>query len=260
MRTLQELEDVYAFVQATGRPSSIALTKPLSETDAQISSRLLGPAFMLPTESWPTRNGKALTCILQVRTDELPVVPEALKGIAFLSLFTDVEGGFVSSSGWVIRHYASLQQLAPREPQHQPPKAKRWTPLHIEWVEHLDVLHPWSEVAEEVLPASWLPVYDKMTSVPYDSIPRSFRVQKKLPTTGGGEAALHPQYHARRTKIGGFPTYKQWEKGHSHPKQFVFQIFYDLGYRRDGYDLSDCAITYVGLDADGTWCVETQSS
>jgi hypothetical protein len=60
-------------------------------------------------ESWPEVGGRHLVPLLQVRVDELPVSPPALKGIAFFSVFAPHEYPYAL----VVQVAATLRDLVP---------------------------------------------------------------------------------------------------------------------------------------------------
>ena len=256
-------QDLEALIQAVGRPCSLALTTPLRERPPLGGSRLLGgSARMLPWEDWPRSEGEPMTCILQVRIDELPFVPEILEPSAWLAMYADVNGDYMSEAGWEIREYPSLEGLVERKAPALQERAAPWRPLHITWRPYQDILSP-SSGATALLGPQWAPVWDALPWYRRHQRPRLHRLD---PLKYGRRGDLLPySYHAPRTKIGGFPTLKQheFENGPSHPAHFLLQIFHDVDFGQPSgqrYDLCDCAITYIGIDDEGEWRVDTQTS
>jgi hypothetical protein len=68
----------------------------------------------LAGEGLPVWKGKPMFPLLQIRIDELPVIPEQLKEIALLVLFHNMESHPFDQphgEGWLIREYATLEGL-----------------------------------------------------------------------------------------------------------------------------------------------------
>lgn len=238
-----QMERMEEFVAATGRVCSVAHHTDLTPDTPALTSRLLGDGILRDGEAWPRRDGRCLTPVLQVRTDELHAVPEPLAGAAWFSVWMDVDafdlGQLKQGDGWRLVTYPSLDGLVARQSPApaERPEEQDWRAFAISWERHVDILDQRSE-AVAALPPEWRHVVEETSWGAYTHKPR-----------GQGDRT------SRRTKIGGFPTYKQWEDGPSHPAHFLFQIAPDL----HGYDLCDMAYSYVGL-IDGEWVLETQTS
>ena len=255
LRKLHPHEQTDILVCEAGRPCSLALTTPIKEPIPHLkTSRFLGvSALMLPHELWPMSGSEPMTCILNICIAELPFVPDILEESAWLVLYTDVNGGYFDEDGWVIREYPTKEGLIERKAPAIQEKADGWTPLHITWRAYQDMLHPRSDVSD-VLGVWWKSAWKSLR------IRDSHPAPKTSSAEYGYDGHLFPcQRNAPRTKIGGFPTYKQFEtkNGPSHPAHFLLQIFHDHSV---GYDLCDCAITYVGIDDNCNWIVETLTS
>ena len=233
-----------AFAKATGRPSSAALLELCDEKS--LSSNLLGQAYMNPEDEWPTHQGRPLTALLNVRIDELPYVPLVLKDMAYFTVFLDVDGLVVGEvpfdRGWTLRSYSSLEGLIPKKPPSIQERAKNWAARSIVWCEHLDVLHVHSEIEEgDLFGREWADIREHVDIDTYEC--------------GVGSVSRN----ILTTKLGGFPSYKQYEQGPSHPDHFLFQICFHREGKETDYDLCDLAITYVGF-IDGQWKLDTQTN
>ena len=164
-----------------------------------------------------------------------------------------MRGGYFDASGWVIREYPSLEGLVEREAPALQDRATRWTPLQVTWALFQDIPDAYSDVSVlGDLETAWRENRDQIRLYPIR------RDRSKY----GREAHLLPwERHARRTKIGGFPTLgnAQDEDSPAHPRRFLLQIFHDITRRDRRYDLCDGAVTYVGLDDDCNWTVWTDT-
>lgn len=81
-RTLEELRN-YA------RPAAIAEIGGFRPPDSYLTSWFGGRGVGLPDEALPSWRERDMFCLLQINIAELPVVPPALEGIAFLTVFLD---------------------------------------------------------------------------------------------------------------------------------------------------------------------------
>ena len=67
-----------------------------------------------PDEDLPVWDGQPMFPLLQIRVDELPVVPDQLKGVSLLVLFHNTARHPFDrphGQGWLIREYSSLEGL-----------------------------------------------------------------------------------------------------------------------------------------------------
>ncbi len=69
----------------------------------------------LPSESWPEQNNEPLFFICQLNLTEISNIPEALTGVALLTVFIDRNAYFgkQNGDGWLVREYKSLDGLLP---------------------------------------------------------------------------------------------------------------------------------------------------
>ena len=233
------------FVTEQGRPSSVATITNFEGEQSLFQSRLLGEAMMKEGESWPQREGRYFTPILNLHLSELPHLPRPLQGFAWLSLYIDVDslvvGEYPRGENWELRLYKDLQGLAARSTPAPQERAESWTPRRLNWSSHQDVLSWYSEIQDEDLfPPPWEHIRTELPEHIYEWGPDG-------------------PYHLSQTKVGGWPSFKQYEEGASHPEHFVLQVCADYSPDRPGYDLCDNAITYLGFQ-NGTWRLETQTN
>lgn len=229
------------FAAAVGRDCSVARYTPLSEDPSPWQSRLLGSGLLRRGEPWPTWEGRPMNSLLQVNLAEVPVVPEALQGYAWLGVYLDAVGlGLLAGGegeGWALKLYRTLEGLEPRAAPPYPEKQVPWRAQAITWERHRDLPDALTELGCNP-PPPWQDLFDVVPITAYMHRPR-----------GQG------RWNARRTKLGGYPSAHQWESGPSLPENFVFQILAELHV----FDLCDCSTTHVGI-VDGRWVLESQTS
>lgn len=96
-------------------------------------------------EGLPVWDGKAMFPLLQIRINELPFVPDPLRGVELLVLFHNSEAHPFDKphgEGWLIREYSSVEGLVPL-PLAPAPAALR--PFPIEWHEVADDAPGWED-------------------------------------------------------------------------------------------------------------------
>lgn len=241
----QHLERMEQFIADEGRRCSVAQFEPVKDETWMLTSRFLAPALMRPEEEWPRRDGRCLTAVLNIRFDEVPFVPGPFRDLAWATLYLDVENiachEKLGNGNWDFRTYKDLCGLVERSSPEPSEKEQKWTSHDITWVEKVDVLDLLDEVPdEELFQPPWQTVRRDIPSYVFQWMPR-----------GGG---LRNQ---RCTKLGGFPTRKQWNVGPSDPRNFLLQITSERAVT--SYDLCDCAISYLG-EVDGELVLDTQTS
>lgn len=87
------------------RPASVAQVGGFRPPEDPMTSWFL-KGVSRADEGLPTWKGKPMFPLLQIRVDELPVIPDQLKGIALLVLFHNVEQHPFDEphgEGWLIR-------------------------------------------------------------------------------------------------------------------------------------------------------------
>jgi len=98
------------------RSASVAQVGGFRPPETHLTSWFGGEGVSLPSEELPTYNGEKMFPLLQVRIDELPVVPEALKDTAMLIVFMNRETlpyDAVNGDGFLVREYKTLDGLQP---------------------------------------------------------------------------------------------------------------------------------------------------
>ena len=233
------------FVQEQGRLSSVAQLSELGPDSHLLCSRLLGDAVMKEGEEWPSNQGREFTPILSLNLTDLPSLPEPLQPYRWLSLFMDVDslliGEYPRGENWQIRLYQdhkNLKRYPVKTPQQ---RARDWTPRLLTWSSHLDILDWNTQLRDQDLfPSPWEFIRSEMPEDIYEWKDSQLR-------------------HACRTKVGGWPSWKQSAEGPSHPDEFVLQICPDRVPERPPFDLCDNAITYLGY-REGEWYLETQTN
>jgi hypothetical protein len=95
------------------RPASVAQVGGFRPSADPLTSWFL-KGVSLAGEGLPVWRGKPMFPLLQIRIDELPVIPEQLKNVALLVLFHNMESHPFDQphgEGWLIREYATLDGL-----------------------------------------------------------------------------------------------------------------------------------------------------
>lgn len=233
------------FVQEQGRMSSVAQLAELGADSPLFCSRLLGDAVMKDGEEWPSNHGRDFTPVLSLNLTELPYLPESLHSYKWLSLFMDVDsliiGKYPRGENWQIRLYQDLKDLKLYPVGKKQERARDWEPRQLTWSSHLDILDIETQLRDQDLfPSPWEFVRSEMPEYIYEWKGTELR-------------------HARHTKVGGWPSWKQWAEGPSHPEEFVLQICPDRTPGLPNFDLCDNAITYLGY-RDDEWHLETQTN
>ncbi len=137
-----------------GRPASIL--RPDLSDEARIDGSWIGKVTLaLPGETWPTCEQRPLAPIFQLRLDEAPFVPEALKDIACITFFAECAGEELDpefalpggaeakldeldpeEAGWCLRAYKDVASLVEIEqaqvawPFKSAPGS--WTPVELD--------------------------------------------------------------------------------------------------------------------------------
>ena len=75
--------------------------------------------LMLPSEKWPTHDGKDMIPLCQLNISQLSNKPEGLKDVKLITIFFSEEknycekGDYENGDGWVIHTYSDLDELVP---------------------------------------------------------------------------------------------------------------------------------------------------
>lgn len=95
------------------RPASVAEVGGFRPPETPLTSWFMKGVALIH-EGLPMWAGKPMFPLLQIRIDELPVIPEQLKGIALLVLYHNMESHPFDrphGEGWLIREYTGFDGL-----------------------------------------------------------------------------------------------------------------------------------------------------
>lgn len=217
-----EAKECLSLLQTKLRRAAIAKIggfRPPSDT----TSSWFGAGSGLPDEGLPLWGGKPMFPLLQIRTTDLPFVPEQLHGIELLVLFHNSESHPFDrphGEGWLIREYATIDGLVPL-PTVSIPAAPR--PFPIIWDEVTDDSPGWED-AWDLLDLS--------------------HVNDDAEASGEFFFKFN-RYPA--TKVGGYPTEIQHGVGLDN---YVFQVGSE---EKPGWMWADNGIGYFFRDEHGDW-------
>lgn len=204
------------------RPASVAKVGGFRPPDDPTSSRF-GAGVRHADEGLPMWNGKPMFPLLQIRVDELPVVPEPLKDTALLVLFHNPDQHPFNrphGDGWLIREYGALDGLVPL-PKVTAPAAPRPMPV------------VWTKVGDDA--PGWEDAWDILDLGPVNrDAEATSRFFKDFNRYDG-------------TKVGGYPADVQHGVGLDN---FVFQVGSEEKAR---WRWADSGIGYFFKDRDGQW-------
>lgn len=202
------------------RPASVAQVGGFRPGADPLTSWFL-KGVSLPGEGLPVWNGQPMFPLLQIRTDELPVIPEQLKGIALLVLFHNLENHPFDNphgEGWLIREYATLEGLT-LLPESETP----YRPFPVRWMSVNDDAPGWED-AWDIIDLSAVNDDDQASDSFFDDFNRY-----------------------RGTKVGGYPTEIQHGVG---SQDFVFQVGSE---EKVNWMWADNGIGYFHKSAEGLW-------
>lgn len=180
----------------------------------------------LPGEGLPLWKGQPMFPLLQIRIDELPVIPEQLKDVALLVLFHNIESHPFDKphgEGWLIREYATLEGLE---------------------------LLPATDTPYRAFPVRWMGVNDDAPGWEdaWDIIDLS-------DVNDAQEASdrFHDDFKRYRgTKVGGYPMEIQHGAG---IEDFVFQVGSE---EKVNWMWADNGIGYFHKSPEGLWTFSCQ--
>jgi hypothetical protein len=217
------LEDVRTQINALLRPASIAEIGGFRPPDRIPSSTFGGNFACLPDEKWPVYRKRNMCPLIQVRVDELPFVPKALRRIALFTVFVDrrlPSSGASNGDGWLIRLYDSLADLRPCSNQ----SSHHVKSFPIKWS------------LEEVDAPAWEDLWQLTSRV----------------DPSGIEPLLdfyHDTYKTQtRTKIGGWPSYIQ--SAIEDEGTYVFQVDSEP---KANWFWGDSGAAYFYMDHANNW-------
>lgn len=202
------------------RPASVAQVGGFRPGADPLTSWFL-KGVCLPGEGLPVWKGQPMFPLLQIRTDELPVIPEQLKGIALLLLFHNREHHPFDQphgEGWLIREYATLEGL-----ELLPELETPYRPFPVRWVSVNDDAPGWED-AWDIIDLSEVNDDTQASGSFFDDFNRY-----------GG------------TKVGGYPMEIQHGVG---IEDFVFQVGSE---EKVNWMWADNGIGYFHRSAEGIW-------
>ncbi|RDT55788.1 DUF1963 domain-containing protein [Escherichia coli] len=202
------------------RPASVAQVGGFRPGVEPLTSWFL-KGVSLAGEGLPVWKGKPMFPLLQIRIDELPVIPEQLKEIALLVLFHNMESypfDQPHGEGWLIREYATLEGL-----ELLPEVATPYREFPVRWLSVNDDAPGWED-AWDILDLSAV----------NDDEPASDSFFEDFNRYGG-------------TKVGGYPTEIQHGVG---LQDFVFQVG---SKEKVNWMWADNGIGYFHKSPDGVW-------
>ncbi|WP_431824258.1 DUF1963 domain-containing protein [Burkholderia sp. F1] len=202
------------------RPASVAEVGGFRPPEDPLTSWFL-KGFALASEGLPMWAGKPMFPLLQIRVDELPVIPDQLKRTALLVLYHNMESHPFDrphGEGWLIREYASLDGL-----QLLPELATPYRAFPIRWLSVTDDTPGWEDAWDVV----------------------------DLSAVNGDEAASDSFFDDFNrypgTKVGGYPKEIQHGAGIA---DFVFQVGSE---EKVNWMWADNGIGYFHRSPGGNW-------
>lgn len=103
---MNEVEETYKKLDAVLRSASIAQIGGFRPPLDRLTSWFGGSGVGNPDENRPSFKGKDMFSLLQVKVSELPIIPDPLKEIAFLTVFMnrqEIPFERFNGDGWLIR-------------------------------------------------------------------------------------------------------------------------------------------------------------
>lgn len=225
---MKTVEETYQELDQKLKSASIAQIGGFKPPENKLTSWFNGDGFALPDEKRPQYKGKDMICILQIRIDELQVVPEDIENAAFICVFTNQEVvpfDLPHGEGWLVREYSSLDNLVPLAPAEKLLNTKDFP---IQWHEVKNDAPGW-ETAWEVVNMD--PINDTEAA---DE--KFFTEYERFPCT----------------KVGGYPA----EIQHIHETDgFCFQIGSE---EKPNWMWGDNGIAYFNKTEFGDWEFDCQ--
>ncbi|ALB64771.1 hypothetical protein AFK62_11165 [Cronobacter condimenti 1330] len=207
------------------RPASVAQVGGFRPPADPLTSWFLKGVY-LPDEGIPSWKGQPMFPLLQIRIDELPVIPEQLKGIALMVLYHNREHHPFDNphgEGWLIREYASLEGLE---------------------------LLPESDTPYRAFPVRWLSVDDDAPG--WED---AWEITDLSDVNNDEEASNRFFADFNRysgTKVGGYPAEIQHGVG---IEDFVFQVGSE---EKVNWMWADNGIGYFHRKSEGIWTFSCQ--
>jgi hypothetical protein len=214
-----EHDDAAAALGTLRRSASVATVGGFRPPDDPFTSWIIR-GCLLPGEGLPKWKGTELFPLLQVRIDELPVVPPALQEVAMLVVYMNhstIPFDKPHGEGWLVREYPTLYGLIS-----QPVSDLPFRPFPLSW-KAVDDMPGWED-ADELL----------------DGIPMEV----------GGVArdiSSYDFYPHNGIKFGGYPVPLQHSAG---LEDFVFQIDSDA---KSGWNWAGDGVAYFHRTSEDGW-------
>jgi hypothetical protein len=205
---------------ALRRPASVATVGGFRPPDDPLASWIVR-GCRLPDEGIPLWNGTALFPLLQVRIDELPVVPPTVREIAMLVVYMNrstIPFDKPHGEGWLIREYRTLDGLVGLPARDVP-----YRPFPLRWRRVEDDMPGWED-ADALM--AFAPI-------------RSDEAASKR--------FFHDFNRYDGIKFGGYPVDLQHSAGMD---DFVFQMDSDP---KSGWTWAGDGIAYFHRSDDGRW-------
>lgn len=202
------------------RPASVAQVGGFRPPDDPLASWFL-KGVSLAGEDLPVWKGQPMFPLLQIRIDELPVIPEQLKDIALLVLYHNMESHPFDKphgEGWLIREYATLEGLQLLPEQKTPYRAfpVRWLSVNDDapgWEDAWDIIDLSAVNGDELACGSFFSDFNRYMG----------------------------------TKVGGYPVEIQHGVG---IEDFVFQVGSE---EKVNWMWADNGIGYFHKSSEGIW-------
>lgn len=207
------------------RPASVAQVGGFRPTTDPITSWFL-KGVALPGEALPAWKGLPMFPLLQIRVDELPVIPDQLKDIALLVLYHNMESypfDKPHGEGWLIREYTTLEGL-----ELLPAIDTPYHAFQVRWL-HINDDAPGWEDAWDVVDLSDVNEDEEASDCFFDDFNRY-----------------------RGTKVGGYPMEIQHGAG---IQDFVFQVGSE---EKVNWMWADNGIGYFHKSLEGVWTFSCQ--
>lgn len=225
---MKTVEETYKELETKYRQASVSQIGGFKPPEDKLTSWFGGNGFGLENESIPKYNGEEMFCLLQVKVDELPFIPEELKETKFLCVFInrkEIPFDKPHGEGWLIREYKSIDNLKPFTTSSLPPVVK-------------DFPIKWNQVNDDA--PGWENAWDVIDMTAINE------------TEDADEKFFMELNRYDNTKFGGYPT----EIQHGHKlENFVFQISSE---EKPNWMWGDNGVAYFNKNSEGVWEFECQ--
>jgi uncharacterized protein YwqG len=220
----QTYEELYTHLKC----ASVAQIGGFRPPENKLTSWFGGRGVGKKHETLPQYKGRNMFALLQVNVDELPVVPDELKGIALLIMFINREEypfDKPHGDGWEIREYTTLDGLTLLPESNEKSLVKEF-PIK------------WNEVKDDA--PDWENAWELVNLDPINN------------TEGADEAFYCDLKRYPNTKFGGYPKCIQHA---ADLDGFVFQIGSE---EKPNWMWADNGIAYFNKNKSGEWSFDCQ--